>query len=53
MTISEHITQKTLELDMGNLTEKECDWLHFMNRLAMWAMIPEAYRKMRERRKAA
>lgn len=53
MTIEDHITVKVNGLDLEKLTPGQREWLHEMNRLAMWAYIAKAKRELAAKKQKA
>lgn len=52
MTISEHIDNQALKLDMDHLTPDQREWLHHVHTLATWAWIAQEQRKLDARKTA-
>lgn len=52
MTISDHINEQILRLNLEHLTPQEYNWIHAMRNLAMWAYIAKARRELKAKREA-
>ena len=42
MTISDHLNEQVLRLDLEHLSDQEREWLHMIKSLFMWAYIAKA-----------